>query len=206
MGRLPVFALLFAFSMPLLAGKVYRCPDGSYQDKPCGQGERMVARNNPQAAAPADADPVCFERGRAAARLRAQRDKGVSMEKILADIDANGKPYDQRVADKAFAVKVSQTQGSAGEVATLVEAECVGERRAQAAKAAPPAALPEPERPVPKAAKKEDGETERLCRQLKADARRNQAQARKGGSIEEMDGLAEERRELDTQLKSLCPS
>lgn len=211
MKRSWVIALMFAFSPPVLAGKVYRCPDGSYQDKPCGQGERVVAHNNPQSAAPPDADPACFQRGRAAARLVAQRDKGVSADKVLRDIDAGAKPYEQRVDEKAFVVKVFQTKGSVGEVATLMEAECMNEKRAQAAKEVAPAPagatpLAAPESTAPKAVRKEDGEIARLCRQLKADARENKAQSRKGGSAAEMDDLAEQRREIETQLKELCAS
>lgn len=50
MTRAPLLAMLFAIGGPAVAGKVYRCPYGSYQDKPCGQGERVVANNNRQAA------------------------------------------------------------------------------------------------------------------------------------------------------------
>ena len=37
------FALLTAvFSGGAHAAKVYRCPDGTYADKPCGEGARVV--------------------------------------------------------------------------------------------------------------------------------------------------------------------
>lgn len=212
MGRLLMIALLFAFSAPALAGKVYRCPDGSYQDKPCGQGERVVAHNNPKAAPPPDADPACFERGRAAGRLVAQRDKGISADKVLKEIDASGKPYDQRIDEKAFAVKVFQTQGSATEVHALFESQCVKDKRAEAARAAQspaPAAATPVEQDAPRSTAKEtaaQAEQARLCKQLQADVKRNKAKQRKGGSIDEMETLSGEGMDLQEQLRAMCES
>ena len=38
-----VLAALFALpAAPVVAANVYRCPDGSYADKPCGQGQKVV--------------------------------------------------------------------------------------------------------------------------------------------------------------------
>lgn len=210
MGHGLICALLFAFSVPALAGKVYRCPDGSYQDKPCGQGERVVASNNPQQGPPADADPVCFERGRAARRLVAQREKGVTADRIIKEIDASGKPYEQRTDEKAFAVRVYQTKGSPAEVATLMEADCVSAKRAEAARAAQAASTPAQ---APAAAAeavpaqvvaKEDQALARACKQLQTDARRNKSLSRKGGSSAEMEDLAEQGRDIAAQLKDLC--
>lgn len=212
MGRVSMLALLFAFSAPALAGKVYRCPDGSYQDKPCGQGERVVAHNNPKAAPPPDADPACFDRGRAAGRLVAQRDKGISSDKVLKEIDASGKPYDQRIDEKAFAVKVYQTQGSATEVHAMFEAECVKTKRDEAARAAQ-APAPAPAAPAGQATPQSDGketaaqaEQDRLCKQLRSDVKRNKAKKRKGGSIDEMEALAGEGVDLQEQLRAMCDS
>ena len=208
MTRVLLLAMLFAIGHPAVAGKVYRCPDGSYQDKPCGQGERVVANNNRQAAAPVGADKACFERGREAWRLAKMRAGDVPIEKVVDSIESSGKPYQQQLDEKAFAVRVYQTKGSPVEVKTLFESDCVAEKQKESARVAAQATTtvaPTDTKSTPAdTANGDDKELSKLCKQLKLDKKSVASKARAGAAGDEMEELMDQRRVLDEQLRELC--
>jgi hypothetical protein len=205
MKRMTFATILFAIATSVWAGKVYRCPDGSYQDKPCGEGERLLTTNNHGAAPPPGADKACFERGREAARLARLREAGLSFERLAEGIERGGKPYEQQLSEKAFAVQVYQSKGSAAEIATIFESDCVAKNGATATPQGQ-ATLPSVQPPAVESeqASKAASQRDQLCGRLKRDGASIRAHERKGGSIEDMESLADQRRAIEQQLRELC--
>lgn len=208
MLRALFFAMLFAFPLHALAGKVYRCPDGSYQDKPCGEGDRVVANNNRKAAPPPGADRACFDRGLEAKRLAKMREGKIPIETIVDRIEQSGRPYQQQLDEKTFAVKVYQAKGNPIEVQTLFESDCVAEKQKESSKTptaqAVPTTTPEPKSAPAESANADDKSRSQLCGKLKLDKKANVVKARSGGSGDEMEELMDQRKLIDEQLRELC--
>jgi hypothetical protein len=118
------------------AAGVYRCPDGSYQDKPCGDGARLVTRTSRTPPPEKGQDQQCLSRAKLAEQFARERDGGASPESILARVDKEMLPYEERVVRKKFVVDVLQLAGGPAEVRATVEADCLERKAAAARKAA----------------------------------------------------------------------
>lgn len=78
-------ALVAGLAMPTFAaGAVFRCPDGSYQDKPCDKGggkvvtpKPAVVRSSPDAGGAADTATGCRE-------LESRRDRVIEQQRTGA--------------------------------------------------------------------------------------------------------------------------
>jgi CO/xanthine dehydrogenase FAD-binding subunit len=121
------------------AAKVYRCPDGSYADKPCGEGQRVVTTTRRYTAVPGE-DKECVAMADDAEELANGKASGVTSAQALKRVEEAGLPYEQRTLRKKFVVKVYQTSGSPAEVRSLVEADCVSDKKAASKAAADRAA------------------------------------------------------------------
>lgn len=128
-------ALLSLLASAAPAANVYRCPDGSYADKPCGQGQKVVTTTR-RSSSSSDEARSCTALGEDAERLARKKAAGVTASQALAGVDNEYIPFEEKAARKKFVVQVFRAQGSPAEVRSLVEADCVAEKRAVAEKTA----------------------------------------------------------------------
>lgn len=132
---LPLLALLAA-SLPVQAAKVYRCPDGSYADKPCGEGAKVVTTTR-RASSDNPAERLCLALGDEAMRIARQKAGGMSVSQAIAAVENQYIPFEEKAARKKLVVTVYQTPGTPAEARSLVEADCVTkEKEAKAAREA----------------------------------------------------------------------
>lgn len=132
---LPLLALLAA-SLPVHAAKVYRCPDGSYADKPCGEGAKVVTTTR-RASSDNPAERLCLALGEEAMRIAKQKAGGMSVSQAIAAVENQYVPFEEKAARKKLVVTVYQTPGTPSEARSLVEADCVTkEKDAKAAREA----------------------------------------------------------------------
>ena len=213
MRRAAVLVVIGLFVSPAFAGKLYRCSDGSYQDKPCGDGSGAVVGVN-RPAPRADADRACVETGKRAESLAKSKATGVPLEDVLAQIDNRDEPYERRIEQKKFAVQVYQAKGSPTEARILFEAECVAARGKDVPVASPaaPAPLAAPRESSPREgaevqaqrkAQEESARKAKCAEYQSALAEIRQAQ-RDPVSMSEADRLSKKKRELEKKIWDLC--
>ncbi len=204
-------ALLLALP-PLSAhgAKVYRCPDGSYADKPCGEGARVVTTTRRSSSDNA-AHQACVAVGEDAERLARRKAGGTTPAQLLAAVDHEALPFAEKAARRKFVATVTQTPGSPAEVRAIVEGDCVAraEADARAARAAA-AAKPEPApTPAPrKVAERQPGLGKDECERLKKDLAGLQQQQ---ALMADLDGLGTDARSGSAKpgslpsLNGICP-
>lgn len=206
----PTMLLALLIAAPAAhAAKVYRCPDGSYADKPCGEGQRVVTTTKRHTVSP-DADHQCVALADDAEDLARGKAEGVTVQRALKQVDESGLPYEKRTQRKKFVVKVYQTPGSAAEVRSIVEADCVTEKKAETTKGAerasaesarPNAGTPAAAQPVA-----DSGEAQRKqCESAKTQIESIRKQLRAGGGVDAMEDLREDESAARRQLSALCP-
>ncbi|MBK8017298.1 MAG: hypothetical protein JNL33_08050 [Betaproteobacteria bacterium] len=208
------FALLTAvFSGGAHAAKVYRCPDGTYADKPCGEGARVVTTTR-RSSGGTDTQRACAAVGEDAERISRKKTGGVSATQALAAVDNEYLGVQEKSARRRFVTSVYQTPGSPGEVRAIVEADCLAKADAaekerekeRAAKAAAEAAAAKAAaQPAPAAAEpaKTAGLSKEQCDKLKKDlaaVRKQQA------ALAELDDAAPASGagSMDASLGGLC--
>lgn len=210
MRAAPTMLIALLFAAPAVhAAKVYRCPDGSYADKPCGEGQRVVTTTKRHTVAP-DADRQCVALADDAEDLARGKAEGVTVQRALKQVDESGLPYEKRTQRKKFVVKVYQTPGSAAEIRSIVEADCVTEKKADKARDAERAAGESVRAnagvPAPAASTPDTGEAQRRqCESAKAQIESIRKQLRAGGSADTMDDLRDDESAARKQLSALCP-
>ena len=127
--------------LPVQAQKMYRCGN-SYQDQPCaGAQQGKVMGNVVGGAAPTAAtskqptDAQCARRGAEALKVVWMRDNGASKERQIADLASNSAFAGNPEEGRQLIESVYSKRGSAPEVRSAIEAECIAEkeRYAQAA-------------------------------------------------------------------------
>lgn len=209
MRAAPTMLIALLFAAPAVhAAKVYRCPDGSYADKPCGEGQRVVTTTKRHTVAP-DADRQCVALADDAEDLARGKAEGVTVQRALKQVDESGLPYEKRTQRKKFVVKIYQTPGSAAEVRSIVEADCVTEKKAEKTKDAERASAESvrPNAGTPTAAQPaaDNGDAQRRqCESAKAQIESLRKQLRAGGSADTMDDLREDESAARRQLSALC--
>ncbi|RYX96438.1 MAG: hypothetical protein EOO28_07600 [Comamonadaceae bacterium] len=125
-------AALACIASPASAQRMYRC-NNSYQDQPCSgsQEGRVVSGGAPAQAALSPAAPIpsadCARRGEAAQKIKWARESGQTRQQQEASVGNGG--YRDLVAD------VYSRQGTAPQVRSAIESDCMAEkeRAAQAA-------------------------------------------------------------------------
>ena len=111
------------------AANVYRCPDGSYADKPCGEGQRVITTTR-RASSDSAAERACLAQGEEAFRIARQKAAGLPVNKAIAGVDNLYIPFEEKAARKKLVVTVYQTPGTPAEARSLVEADCVAKEQA----------------------------------------------------------------------------
>lgn len=210
---------------PAHAAKVYRCPDGSYADKPCGEGARVVTTTR-RSSPGSEADRACMDVGARAEKIARRRDDGLPPGKAIAAVDNEYVPYEEKSARRKLVVAVYRQQGTPAEVRSVMEAECLRQARedaaarqaradqeardaaaAREAAAAKAKADPAPAAPAPVA----DARTtmsKKQCeelRQMVAAMSRSPAPGEEPGEDPATSGPGNERNALARQIKDLCP-
>jgi hypothetical protein len=191
--------------------KVYRCPDGSYADKPCGEGARVVTTTRRSSSDNA-AHQACVAVGEDAERLARRKAGGTTPAQLLAAVDHEALPFAEKAARRKFVATVTQTPGSPAEVRAVVEGDCVARAEADARAARAAAAKPEPvptPAPAPKkVAERPPGLGKEQCERLKKDLALLQQQQ---ALMADLDGVVPDARSgsakttLPSSLDGLCP-
>jgi hypothetical protein len=221
-----IACLLVAAAAPALA--LYRCGN-VYQDKPCESGTQvnLTPSGRPQtspapAALPVRSPPanaatfaiVCSRIGEQAQRITWKREGGATMEQQLAERATVLSPADQAKTVQS----VYARRGSAPEIRSQIEAECMAEkaREAEAAEtlnqlrkqagdtpAAPAAGSAAPLRSAENAAQPSAGNkpSASYCRSLKRAVDDVRARLAQGGSGRQMEMLQNERRSAEQSYR-----
>lgn len=121
--------VLLALASGAGAANVYRCPDGSYADKPCGEGQRVVTTTR-RASSDSAAERACLAQGEEAFRIARQKAAGLPVNKAIASVDNLYVPFEEKAARKKLVVTVYQMQGTPAEARSLAEADCVAKEQA----------------------------------------------------------------------------
>jgi len=140
-------AIVLAFASSGAAHAVYRCGN-VFQDTPCDAAATQMTPGGvrpsqpvPRAATPAPAGAAatgaspfaaaCSRLGEEAQKMVWKREGGATQERQLADLPAGNRQEMAKVLDSVY-----RKRGSAPEVRTAIEAECVAERQQAADQAA----------------------------------------------------------------------
>ena len=197
-------AVLLVLLAPAVAGAapVYRCPDGSYADKPCGADARVVTttrRSSPEGGG----QRACIAVGQDAEQISRRKAGGASAAQLLAAVDNGPLSFEEKAARKKFVVTVFQTPGSPAEVRALAEADCVTRTRAaEPAQAAPKPASAEP---APAAAAAPAGMTKDQCDRLRKDLASLRKHKAALAELEGMEAAVADKDERGNPLAGLCP-
>lgn len=207
----------------------YRCGN-SFQDRPCdagvpeqriGSGSRAPA---PATSAPAAAAPqnspfaaVCARQGERAQQMAWKREGGATLDKQIAELHNDG----QRSENEALLHSVYARRGSAPQIRSAIETECLAERQKQAEAAQMLRALqqqagqqaPAPVR-APVSADADATQAQHAaaraaaaassakarCDSLRASKDLTESELRRGGSGRTMEVLQEERRRIEREM------
>lgn len=207
---------LLICAWPCFAGHVYRCPDGSFQDKPCGDGGVVVVKNRPPPQA--GSDKACVEVAQRAEEVAKMKAQGVKVDAVLADIDNRSDGYEKKLQDKKFAVDAYKF-GSPAEAKVSAEADCMAAKTKAAATAgnitdggvrAPSTAnstQSAEQRAQQMAAERSTSERaarERKCTQYKDDLSSVREQQRGQNSVSAMEGPNKRKRDLEKKIWDAC--
>jgi hypothetical protein len=206
---------LAAFVSLACPAAVYRCPDGSFQDKPCDKGDSKVITKRNTAGKPKPPDDACAALGLDAAEVARARAAGATSEALIAEVDKTGLVYAKKLERKKLIVDVFQKTGTPQEVGILFEADCAAARE-QARKSLPATRPPQPA--VQRTAAEEAAEQEaarqsetkarataeeqkkKSCEQMQSQRRSVLADQRSGGTIARMEELNQRRGAIDKAL------
>ncbi len=219
--RIPLLvtgALILACSH-VASAAVYRCADGSFQDKPCDKGDGKVISKRNTAGKPRPPDDVCVALGLDAAQIAKTRADGGTSEAQIIGVDKEGISSAEKLARKKLIVDVYQKTGTPQEIGIIFEADCVKAREAAKMQLPAPAprqdAVPESAGrpasiPNPADAEKRAVEQRKLaaeqkksnCDSLQMQREGVMSQQRAGGSIPKMESLNRTRQDIDRQISA----
>lgn len=210
---------------PAYAQKMYRCGN-AYQDRPCegAQAGKVVNNWGGSSTTATVASGPCSRRGADAMKVVWARDNGALREQQIAEADRMGLSASTHEERVLIIESVYGKRGSAPEIRSAVEAECIAdnERQAQASALAAAAARiagggapAAPAASGPSAADVERMEARRQaemeanaaafkqsrCADLARQYENLRDQERRGGSAATMNRNAERRRELDDRQR-----
>jgi hypothetical protein len=224
-----VASLLVLSGAPAMA--MYRCGN-VFQDKPCESGPEVrlspsggPARQQPAAPAAPAAPPVaggqafaaaCSRIGEHAQRIVWKREGGATQEQQLAE-RASNLPAGEHARTVA---SVYSRRGSAPEIRSAIEAECIVDKQKEADAAElltrmrqqagePAAASREPAAPAAAASRPESAPmagsgkpSAAACASLKKSLDNVRARMAQGGSSRQMESLQNDRRSAEASLRS----
>jgi hypothetical protein len=197
------------------AQTMYRCGK-TFQDRPCDAnvteqrivpgGGRAGAPNGPSAAVAASPFAAeCMRRGEHAQRITWQREGGATMERQINDARGNRELIDTIQS-------VYSRRGTAPEIRSQIENECVAQKQRQSdaaaalatlQKQAGPQGAPAPADAAPIAQARPvvaNTGPNPACEGLKRQKDDIEARARRGGSAHAMESLNRERRDVERQM------
>ena len=211
----------FLVCAPGYAQTMYRCGN-KYQDRPCDAGQKSKAVGSTGVGAAASApsgDAQCAQRGRDSLKIVWSREGGATEEALASQA--------RTATEKRLVQDVYRRRGSASQVQAAVEADCVIEKQKEAeanalaiaaAKArgelreirgettepSPSMSIPQPgadERAKQAQAAREENQR-MTCASLNREMENLRSRERAGGSATTMEGLSNERRQLQGRLSS----
>jgi len=199
---------------PALAGKLYRCADGSFQDKPCVEGGGTVVGSN-RPAPRVEGDKACIEFSKRAEQIAQSRADGIALEQLLADIDSRNDPYERRLEQKKLVVQVYQSKASPLEARVVAEADCVAVKSKavpapSAAESAPATGASREPGPTDQAAmaarRKADADAaqRKQCEKYQSELTELRRSQGNQTSIREAERLNQKKRELDKKVWEFC--
>lgn len=123
------------YCVPSQAQRMYRCGN-VYQDRPCDGPQvgaevrdfSTVPPTKPNAAQN-NADSECRQRGIDSQKIVWSREAGATAERQIADLSAKGGNASRSEDQRNLIVDVYQKRGSAPEVRTAIEADCIADKR-----------------------------------------------------------------------------
>jgi len=214
---LPLVFAALVLAAPVYAQKMYRC-GSAYQDRPCeGAKEGREVRNFAGTASAGGAasvvDAECRQRGVDAQKIAWLREAGATANKQMNDVTARGAGSRSAEEERRLIEVVYQMQGSAPQVRTAIEADCVAEKqRAAPAKASgPPSTAPAPsaaadakaaEAAQKEAAARQDAARQQeVCKGIEARLVGIKNDLRRGGNVSTMEGLQQQQRDVEDQRR-----
>ncbi len=219
--RIPLLiagALVFA-GAHVAGAAVYKCADGSFQDKPCDKGDGKVITKRNTAGKPRPPDDACAALGLDASQFAKARADGRTSEALIGDVDKEEISSAAKLARKKLIVDVYQKTGTPQEIGIIFEADCVKAREAarrQMPVAAPrhdaapdgvgkPASAADPADAQKRAAEQQKLAAEQKtsnCDSLQSRREGVMSQQRAGGSISTMESLNRTRQDIDRQISA----
>jgi len=121
-----VALVALAFCAPAGAQKMYKCGK-QYQDRPCDDGQQGRVVGNATSGSSAKVDYDCSQRGGEAAKIAWAREGGATQDRALSEAASS--------TQRRLVQEVYSRRGSAQEIRSSIEADCMAEKE-KAAKAA----------------------------------------------------------------------
>ncbi len=220
--RLIFLAMAMLLCGSALSQTMYKC-GRVYQDRPCadGKGKSMgAATSEASAAAPASGPYAaeCAQRGKDSLKIVWAREGGATEERMLGEASTS--------AQKRLVQDVYRKRGAASQIQVAIEADCLAEKakleqdaalaaaaavRAQREGALPapspqqgapaPVADPEAQVRMQRQLAEQDAERKRsMCAGYNSRSESLRARERAGGNAAAMERLANERRDLSSEM------
>lgn len=192
------------------AQSLYRCGN-TYQDKPCEKGDQKVVGVNRAAAAnerPA-LDLACARLGEQAKKIIWMREGGALKEKLLSETNSE--------EQRKLIVDVYSIRGNSADVRSAIENDCMAQKvndRLLGKVSAEASSASTPKKSVANEQKTETGKSttanqdandkqkKQLCSLLRNQITSARDAQRAGSSADQQDTLNQQKRELESQLKS----
>ncbi|MFZ6770687.1 hypothetical protein ACO0LM_26825 [Undibacterium sp. Di26W] len=206
--------LLSAAALPgqVMAQKMYRC-GSSYQDKPCDNGQKEKVIGKAVTATPTDKpalDLSCVQRGEEAKKVIWMREGGAQQDKLMKEASTTER---RKVIADVYAQR-----GNAMDIRARIESDCMVEKenerkfgtalvtedpakRTQAAEHK--ASQGESPADAAKRTSADAARTKTLCEDVRKQLASVQSAQRTGGQGSAMDELTRNKREIESNLKSL---
>ena len=182
MKMLPAMAISIAslLSAPCAAA-VYRCADGSFQDKPCDKGDGKVVTKRDTVGKARPPDDECATGGLEVLEIARARADGKTSDAMLAATDKSYLSYAKKLERKKLIVDVFRKSGTPQEIAVSFEAACAA--RLEAEKKA-----------------RAEAQKKQTCDRLQSNRESVLASQRAGGSVTTMEALNRALKDIDRQL------
>lgn len=205
-----VSLILGAAPISTHAQSLYRCGN-TYQDKPCEKGDQKVVGVNRAVATNEKSvlDISCTRLGEQAKKIIWMREGGALKEKLLSE--ASGEEQRKLIVD------VYSVRGNSADVRSAIENECMAQKandRLLGKVAADASSASTPKKPAANEQKAEAGKSatanqeaidkqkKQFCSLLRNQVTSARDAQRAGASADQQDTLNQQKRELESQLKT----
>lgn len=210
---LPALLMLgSALPSQVMAQKMYRC-GSSYQDKPCENGQKEKIIGKAVTSTPTDKPPLdssCVQRGEEAKKIIWMREGGAQQDKLMNEATT--------VERRRVIADVYAQRGNALDIRARIENDCMAEKenerkfgmapapedpakRTQAAERK--ATQGESPADAAKRASADAARTKTMCDEVRKQLASVQSAQRTGGQGSAMDELTRNKREIESNLRSM---